>query len=167
MLERDVDRVPPVMTDVLLALDETDESHLAALTATVLFGPDANYLAVHAEPSPAGTPVLWGPVYGYPYPAVTTARLGDPDLRRQAIEEARLVAAQQAGALGIDATPVGEVGDPADAIKRVAHDHRVDVVVVGAHHRSWFRQLFDPSVTADLIESAAVPILVVPSPTDE
>lgn len=155
------------MTTVLLALDETDASHLAALTATALFGPDARYLAVHSKPSPPGEPLMWGPVYGYPYAAVPSERLADVDLRRDVIDEARVRAAHHAAELGIDALPVGEVGDPAEAIERVAIDHDADVVVVGAHQRSWFRRLFEESVSKNLIDAATVPILVVPGDTGD
>ena len=158
--------IPPTTPTVLLALDETDASHLAALTATTLFGPGADYIAVHAEDSQI-RPIVWGPVFGYPYPAVTADRLHEPEQRQLAVAEARQVAAQEAAALGIDATPVGEVGNPVAAIERAAIDHGADVVVVGAHQRSWFRKLFEDSVSKDLIAAGRRPILVVPGPADD
>jgi nucleotide-binding universal stress UspA family protein len=38
---------------------------------------------------------------------------------------------------------------------------RYDVIVVGSHERSWFSRLFVPSVTADVVKEAEVPVLVV------
>ena len=154
------------MTTVLFALDESDSAHFAALTATVLFGPDADYLAVHVEPGPADVDGVWGPVYGFGYFAVPPVQLHDPTSRQSAIEQARLVAAKHTGALGVDAIPIGDVGDPAETIRRVAAENGVDVVVVGDNRRSWLSRLFDVSVTNDLLRSAGVPILVVPMPDD-
>jgi nucleotide-binding universal stress UspA family protein len=67
---------------------------------------------------------------------------------------------------GVAATPLGEVGDPAMAIRSLADEHGVDVVVVGDHSRGWFRRLLDVSVASELLRTAGVPILVVPSPDD-
>jgi nucleotide-binding universal stress UspA family protein len=64
---------------------------------------------------------------------------------------------------GVEATPVGEVGDPAHAISRAAHEHAVDLIVVGHSHRSWLRSLVDPSVTDDLIDATSIPVMVVPA----
>jgi len=151
------------MTTVLLTLDGSDESHVAALTATELFGPDATYLAVQADPDPpADQPVLWGPVFGFPYVAVPAAALTDPDQRHAAAQEARQRAAQQVAELDVAATAVGEVGDPVEAIQRVALERDADVIVVGAHERSWFRKLTDTSVSRNLIDAGQTPVLVVP-----
>ncbi|MDW3215783.1 MAG: universal stress protein [Ilumatobacteraceae bacterium] len=155
------------MTTVLLAIDETDAAHFAALTAVSLFGPDATYLAVHVEPAAHGSTPRWGPIYGYPYPpvpVVSAMRLDGGAGTQDAINDARLVAAQQVAALGVDAAPVGEVGDPATAIGAVASEHDVDVVVLGAHQRGWFGRLFDDSVVDDLRRVSEVPLLVVPEP---
>lgn len=159
------------MNTVLLALDDSDSAYFAALTATSLFGAEASYLAVHVEPAPTGANEVWGPVYGYGYPAVAPTQLHDPTSRREAIDEARLIAAEHTGALGLEATPVGDVGDPAQAIGRIAHDHGVDVVVVGESRRGWLSRLLSLSVTddllkSDLLKSARVPLLVVPAPDD-
>jgi nucleotide-binding universal stress UspA family protein len=152
------------MTRVLLAIDESDGAHFAALTAASLFGPEATYLAVHVEPAQHGATTEWGPVYGYPYPAVPPASVRDHETLRAALDEARLIAAQQAGAIGIGATPVGEIGDPATAIERVADEYDVDVVVVGSHQRGWFQRLFEDSVVDDLLRAGGIPLLVVPEP---
>lgn len=155
------------MTTVLLAFDETDASLLAGLTATMLFGAEANYLAVHVEPILGRGADLWGPVYGYPFPALPAGALIDRESRETAVTRARLIAAQAADAAGVDAAPIGEVGDPAEAILRVAQDFNVDVVVVGDHDRSWFRRLLERSVADELVKIADLPILLIPSPGDQ
>jgi nucleotide-binding universal stress UspA family protein len=152
---------------VLLALDDTDESHFAALTATTLFGPDTEYLAVHVEQSVRLGRNLVGPVYGYPYPVLPTDVPGDAETRRAAVERARATAKELADEAGVRATPLGDVGDPAHAIRDLAEEHGADVVVVGDHQRGWFRRLLDISVTAELLRTAGVPILVVPMAEDD
>lgn len=147
------------MTTALLAIDESDESHLAALTATTLFGPDTTYLALHVGSTPTDA---WEPVFGYPYPALPPGTLSDPDLRKSAVARARESASKQATEAGVTARPIGDVGDPATEILRVASEHGADVVVVGAHDRGWLRSLLEGSTTSDLLGRATIPILVVP-----
>ncbi len=147
---------------MLLALDETDESHVAALTATSLFGPDAEYLAVHVEPGGVPGRHVVGPVYGYPYPVIPTDLPHTSESRQAAVERAREIASELAAEAGVDATALGEIGDPGSEICRIAEEHDVDVVVVGDHHRGWFRRLLDVSVAAEVLRHAGVPILVVP-----
>jgi nucleotide-binding universal stress UspA family protein len=153
------------MRTVLLALDGSDSALFAALTATNLFGSETNYLAVHVEPTHLDAAV-WGPVYGYGYPAIPPADLHDPTSRKAVIEDARRIAAEQTAELGVEAKLIGEAGDPAEAIRRLASEQGVDVVVVGDNQRGWLSRLFDVSVTKNLLRSTGVPILVVPAPDD-
>jgi nucleotide-binding universal stress UspA family protein len=152
------------MTRILLALDDTDASRTAAETAHALFGDDAEYLAVYVTGDPEATSSMtWGSVYGYPF-AATPVLLDD--MARSAtdvVESARAEASRRAVDAGVEAHPVGEVGDPAHAISRAAHDHDVDLIVVGHAHRSWLRSLFDPSVTDALIDATDIPVMVVPA----
>ena len=60
-----------------------------------------------------------------------------------------------------DAEVIGDVGDPAYAIIQAAHQHGVDVIVVGSHTHSWFSRLFTGSVSSDLVREADIPVLVV------
>jgi nucleotide-binding universal stress UspA family protein len=59
------------------------------------------------------------------------------------------------------AESIGDVGDPAYAIIQAAHEHQVDVIVVGSHTHSWFSRLFTGSVSNDLLREADIPVLVV------
>lgn len=148
---------------VLLALDDSDASHEAALAATQLFGSDADYLAVHvADPVPVTPGLGWGAVSGYPYPAVPPGALRAEPSRSELVQDARRRAAELAAQAGVGAAPVGEVGDAADAILRAADEHHADVIVVGWHHRGWLTRVLEPSVTDDVAHGASVPVVVVP-----
>ena len=155
------------MTRIMLALDETDAARTAAETAHRIFGDDAEYLAVYVTADPEATSSLtWGSVYGYPFAAPPVLL---DDLARsstEVVETATTEAGRRAIDAGVQATPVGEDGDPAHAISRAARDHAVDLIVVGHSHRSWLRSLFDPSVTDELIDNTDIPVMVVPAHDD-
>ena len=59
-----------------------------------------------------------------------------------------------------DAKPLGETGDPAEAIIAAARDYDADVIVVGSHEHGWFGRLFTPSVGAKVVRKADTPVLV-------
>jgi K+-sensing histidine kinase KdpD len=61
----------------------------------------------------------------------------------------------------VQATPLGEVGDPADAILRAARHHHADVVVLGEDDRSWISRPFTGSVERALLRDSDVSVLVV------
>jgi nucleotide-binding universal stress UspA family protein len=56
--------------------------------------------------------------------------------------------------------PTRHVGDPAAAIISAASECGADVIVVGAHQRSWFGRLFSRSISGAVIRDAEVPVLV-------
>jgi nucleotide-binding universal stress UspA family protein len=45
-------------------------------------------------------------------------------------------------------------------ILEAAHQHGVDVVVVGSHDRSWLSRLFAKSVSTEIVKRADVPVLL-------
>jgi nucleotide-binding universal stress UspA family protein len=59
-----------------------------------------------------------------------------------------------------EAKLIGDVGDPARAILEAAHEHGVDVVVVGSHDRSWLSRLFSKSVSTEIVKRADLPVLL-------
>jgi nucleotide-binding universal stress UspA family protein len=155
------------MTLVLLALDESDESIGAARQARQLFGADATYLAVYvSETPPAWTtvPTAWGSVYPYPYAApypLVEDELAGTDSDRPVRDDARETAEQLAGEAGVvAATAVGEIGDAAEAILGAADQHDVDVIVVGATHKSWWQRLLEGSVSQELARRSNRPVLI-------
>jgi nucleotide-binding universal stress UspA family protein len=169
------------MTQVLIAVDDTETSIATARTAYALFGPDANYIVVNvADRSPmvwGGDALVWG--IGYPIvmspagPAEVRAAGSHPnadtppdDLTAAEIDNAPIDAAiQVARDVANEAhipnpQVVGEVGDPATAIITAAHHHQADVIVIGSHDRSWFSKLFVPSVAGAVVREADIPVLV-------
>jgi nucleotide-binding universal stress UspA family protein len=157
------------VTKVLIAVENTPESVEAAALARRLFGADAEYLAINVfEHAPVSTlpasaptsPMAWGAVWSYtPGPVEPAAGWDVPELNeRDVAEREARDAVERAGVA--DADLIGEVGDPAHAILEAAHEHGVDVVVVGSHERSWFSRLFSKSVSAEVVKRADVPVLV-------
>jgi nucleotide-binding universal stress UspA family protein len=158
------------MTRVLVAVDDSEASVQAAETAHRLFGDGAEYLAVNVTNIVDMASIPWygagyGTAYAAPYGTVWTYRStvapdseGGVDGGQMAEDQARQVAEQS----GLpDAEPVGEEGDPVDAVLRAADEHQVDVIVVGAHERGWFDRLVRPSVSKEILKQAKVPVLVV------
>lgn len=149
------------MTRILLALDETPTAAAAAQAAHRLFGADAEYLAINVfEEVPAAAvvrdPMTWGMVWQYDMYSSTAE---DAEAARSA---AQTEAADQAAAAGVAPTEsIGDLGDPAEAILAAAHEHDIDVIVVGSHQRNWLSRLFDPSVASEVVKRADVPVLVV------
>jgi len=161
------------MTRVLVAVDETEESVRAAEVAHRLFGEEAEYIAVNVAvmvTDPATLP-WWGAGWGVRYPiaygSAWTYRSRDQSgiaaaetEVEGATDEARSVA-DRSGLTGAEA--VGEVGDPAEEVLRVAEERAVDVIVLGTHDRGWFDRLLHPSVTKDVVRRSETPVLVVRS----
>lgn len=160
------------MTRVMMAVDGSSLDEAVVDTAHRLFGADADYWAVNVQgydtvSRTAATSAMFPTAYGMAYP-VNAPHLYeiDPGSERSrtpgemAVHRARSIAASAAARAG-DVHPVGEVGDPAEVIRRTAHEHDVDVVVLGVHHRGWFSKLLDPSVADDLIEKPPAPLLLV------
>jgi len=156
------------MTTVLIALDSSDAAHAAATAAHRIFGDDAEYLAINVAPLPLPAETYaWGSVFGYPYPPVAPA-VADEAYSGDVKIAARAEAAELAADAGIEeAQPLGDVGDPVQAIVEAAEAHHVDVIVAGWHERSFLARMFDPSITNDVIERSSVPVLVVPVRTDD
>ena len=155
------------MTTILLALDDSDESAVAAERAAALFGHDADYLAIYVAASPVQTSsLIWGGVYGYSF--TPTPGVVDEMARHSTdvVAEAEAEASEHATEAGVTAEAIGAVGNPADAIARAAVEHGADLIVMGHHQRGFFRSLFDPSVSDDVIDQSTVPVLVVPSHHD-
>ncbi|MEP7202268.1 MAG: universal stress protein [Ilumatobacteraceae bacterium] len=168
------------MTQVLIAVDDSESSIKTARIAYSLFGDKASYTVVNVADQ---TPIMWGGdalVWGVGYPIMITAptppvaavaagptgQSAPTDERPVVIDNAPIDAAiQVASDVAAEAhlpSPqvVGEVGDPATAIISAAHHHKADVIVVGSHERSWFSKLFEPSVAGAVVRDADIPVLI-------
>lgn len=161
------------MTQVLIAVDDSERSLNAARVAYHLFGDGAVYTVVNAaDQSPmmwGGDALMWG--VGYPVlmapsglvgiapPGAGTAEAADPDTAP--IAAAMQVALDVAKEADLpNPQVVGEVGDPAQAILEAARHHQADVIVIGSHDRSWFARLFTPSVAGSVVRDADIPVLI-------
>jgi nucleotide-binding universal stress UspA family protein len=169
------------MTQVLIAVDDSESSVKTARTAYALFGDSATYIVVSVADQ---TPMMWGGdalVWGIGYPMVmaptgaakvatgeTASTESSPtgDAAEAAIDNAPIDAAiQVAHDVAAEAhlpnpQVVGEVGDPATAIIAAAHHHEADVIVVGSHDRSWFSKLLVPSTSGAVVREADIPVLI-------
>ena len=67
---------------------------------------------------------------------------------------------------GIEASVVGESGDPTDAILRVADEHGVDAIYIGGRKRSPAGKALFGSVAQSVILNAERPVLVTGEPDD-
>jgi nucleotide-binding universal stress UspA family protein len=141
------------MTKVLIAVDSSTTSVDVARAAQALFGDTAEYLVVNVDP-PIDDAMSWGAAYPLAMPLLSN--VDDPS----AMQRAEHVAADVAAALPA-AQSMGDVGDPAHAIIDAAHEHAVDVIVVGSHEHSWFTRLFTGSVSNNVLREADIPVLVV------
>lgn len=161
------------MTQVLIAVDDTQHSLHVARVAYDLFGNTAAYTVVNVtDQSPmiwGGDSLMWG--VGYPVLMAPSGVLGvapgdgvngqPTDLDAAPIEAAIQVAQEVATEAELpNPQVVGESGDPAQAILNAARHHQADVIVVGSHDRSWFSNLFVPSVTGAVVRDADVPVLI-------
>ena len=149
------------MTKVLIAVDETDASTIAVKRARELFGADAEYLAINVFEAPAASvpplanPIPWGAVWRYD---VYGGSADDVETARRIAEQEAMATTKEAGFAADQA--IGETGDAAEAILRAAHDHGVDVIVVGSHQHNWFSRLFSRSVSTDVLHHSDIPVLV-------
>jgi nucleotide-binding universal stress UspA family protein len=150
------------MTRVLIAVDGSAESNDAAQFAHRLFGEDVEYLVV--------TVAETGALVGGAMPIMDPTFAGggayiDPELARESVEsamhEAEETASDVASHVDQRARPIVETGEPGDTICRVAEERKVDLIVVGSHHRNWLSRLITPSVRNYLIDHAPCPVLVV------
>ena len=162
------------MTQVLIAVDDSESSIKTARTAYALFGDTATYTVVNvADQSPmiwGGDALVWGigyPIVMAPSGVVEVDHAGSsPTSAAAEVDSAPIDAAIEV-ARGVASEAdipnpqvVGEVGDPAYAIITAAHHHQADVIVVGSHDRSWFSKLLTPSVTGTVVRDADIPVLI-------
>lgn len=149
---------------VLVAVEDDEDSVRTLRVAHRLFGDGARYLVINVGEG-RYTSMQWAHVYpvsvpGTWYPPAWTA--DQPSGIVDADGRAAAVADSVAGAAGMPSvTGLGDVGDPAIAIVDAAHEHRVDVVVIGSHERGWFSRLLSGSVEQDLMRSGDFSVLVV------
>lgn len=160
------------MTQVLIAVDDSEHSLHAARIAYELFGDSAAYTVVNVTDQNAmvwgGDSLMWG--VGYPVMmapegligvAPPSAVAGGTSVDTASIDAAMQVALDVATEADLPSPQVvGDAGDPAQAIIEAARHHQADVIVIGSHERSWFSRLLTPSVSGSVVKDADVPVLI-------
>lgn len=154
-------------THVMIAVDGSDTSERAAAVAAGLFGTSARYTFAHVAEAVPMTPPGQMPLSGAGVaPAIPPGVEPDePGGEHEVRDSARAVALAAAAASGLDvAETIGLIGDPARQIVTAASDRDVDVIVVAAHDRGWWSELFTGSTVDEIRHLATIPVLVVPEP---
>ena len=140
---------------VALELLSADSSEAVDLTATFLHRPGATVHLLHVT-SPRSS--MAGIVPG--------ADDADPDVVEQA--RALVMLEHFAGTLrvaGIDDVSIFAVpGQPADEILRHAHEHDIELIVMGTHGRTGMSRLLIGSVTASVMKRATCVVVTVHAP---
>ncbi|MDH0650145.1 universal stress protein [Pseudomonas sp. GD03858] len=86
------------------------------------------------------------------YPAAAQEQLHADKIVQQAIQ-----AFEQAG---FSTTGSQEVGEPAEAIIKVAKARNSDLIVMGHRHLSRLKRMLDPSIASKVIDEASCPVLI-------
>lgn len=149
------------MSTVLIAVDGSSSDRSVIRQTLELLGEDHHYVVVSVSDEPA---MLGAMSMSYASASVlavpSLSRFADGmDLDVDAAVDIAEHAKIAAGLTGADA--VGEVGDPATVLIRIAIDRKAAVIAMGASERNWFSRLFDPSVEAAVLGRAPCPVLVI------
>ena len=147
---------------ILVAIDDSAASDRVSEFVNGFFDSlDVKVTAMNVGAAPVTTPyaIDSGGVYAWPYYAPPSSFVSQEDRGSIASQEAENVVASS----GVHAAHrvVELAGDIADAIRRVAEELRVDMIVVGSSHKNLFERLVAPSVSSDLAKAAPAPVLVV------
>lgn len=104
---------------------------------------------------------LAGAMGGFPFAIKSSVGTHEAGLPIDQVADAVHTAGDVAVAAGLaEATPIGDTGDAAHAIVTAAINHDADVIVIGAHDRSWFSRLVMPSVSGFVLRESNVPVLI-------
>lgn len=157
------------MRQILVAVDESEASARVSDFVNRFFeGLDVSVIAVNVGrvPIPVAVPTgayaAPGATFTWPYgPAAPPA--GEPAAETAAAETTREKGEQAIASSGIqvDEQIVELAGDVADALRRLAAERDVDLIVVGSNHKGFLERLLSPSVSAELTDAAPRPTLVV------
>lgn len=157
------------MRNVLVAVDDSEASAHVADFVNDFFGSlDVSITAVNI----GSVALAWGPyaaapgmVYQWPgaWAPGTIPSAGRHTISKEGLDAGRDDGARTIRSSGLDADRevVAFDGDVADALRRIADEEGVDLIVVGSSHKGTFERLLSPSVSRDLARSAPVPVLVV------
>jgi nucleotide-binding universal stress UspA family protein len=144
----------------LVATTGTDFDHQAIEEALVLLGSDHDYLFLAVEHGV--TAALAGG--GDPSDPVLVPEQAFEDADQAARQEGRRSLQEILDRLGLRAEIRVETGDPGQQIIAVADTEKVDLIVVGSHHKGTLRRVLGRSVSDDVAHHAPCPVLLVRHP---
>jgi nucleotide-binding universal stress UspA family protein len=149
------------MSKVLVATAATEFDQEAVREALGLLGSDHDYLFLTVEHGV--TSALAGG--GDPSSPVLVPEEAFQDADQEVRDEGRRDLKGLLDGLGLRAEIRVETGDPGERIVAVAEAEKVDLIVVGSHHRSVLRRVLGRSVSDDVAHHAPCPVLLVRYPS--
>jgi nucleotide-binding universal stress UspA family protein len=98
-----------------------------------------------------------------PYPLQSpTTRGAWEEAHKHDADKALEAARQAAAAAGIEVNAIHEIAEsPAEAIVEISRQQGCDLIVMASHGRRGVRRLLLGSQTAEVVQSSAIPILVI------
>jgi nucleotide-binding universal stress UspA family protein len=148
------------LSRVLVATAGTEFDHQAIEEALVLLGSDHEYVFLTVERGLTAA-LAGGADPSYP---VLVPEEAFEDAEQGAREEGRRSLQQILDGLGLRAEIRVVSGDPGDQIIAVAETEKVDLIVVGSHHKGTLRRVLGRSVSDDVAHHAPCPVLLVRHP---
>ena len=148
------------MSRVLVATAGTEFDHQAIEEALVLLGSDHEYLFLTVEHGV--TAALAGG--GDPSNPVLIPEEAFADAEQEAREEGRRNLQELLDRLGLRAEIRVQTGDPGEEIIAVAESEKVNLIVVGSHHKGTLRRVLGRSVSDNVAHHAPCPVLLVRHP---
>lgn len=150
----DAQAAPP--RNVLIGVDDTDESRHAVRVAYDFFGSSSEYTIVSVHENP---PLIVGMSGVGTTVAGMYTRLDETvgqQIAQNTTSQARSEAPDDA-----DVTFRNDVGDAGRIICEIAADESSDLIVIGSHDNGFWERLFTPSVSKYLVGHAPCPVLIV------
>jgi nucleotide-binding universal stress UspA family protein len=148
------------MSKVLVATAGTEFDHRAIEEALGLLGADHDYLFLTVEHGV--TAALAGG--GDPSDAALVPEEAFEEADQSAREEGKRSLQQIVDGFGLRAEIRVETGDPGEQIIFVAETEKVDLIVVGSHHKGTLRRVLGRSVSDGVAHHAPCPVLLVRYP---
>lgn len=140
---------------ILVAVDDSPHSDRAVQFVARMRWPAGSRVIVATVTLPDVAPAVAGADAGLPIAV---------EVSEEQRRHARGVVARAEGELrgaGIATESRIPIGDPRDALLRLAEDERVDLMVLGSHGRTGLAKLLLGSVSSHLVTHAACSVLVV------
>lgn len=143
-------------TNVLIAIDGSDQRHAVIDLAARYLSPSRHALKVLLAVDPSFSLKSENDHIAradeVEYPAASEQQHAANRLIKSACDTFQAAGFQVQGAL--------VQGEPADVIVNRAHALACDLIVMGHRHLNWFGKVFDPSVSARVLDAARCPVLI-------